>query len=62
LPSGKSVRFLAVDTHNIRSRGSRTANQLAFVDSVLGVSDDQWLVAYGHFPMATVGLHSPSMP
>jgi hypothetical protein len=62
LPSGKSVRFLAVDTHNIRSRGGATENQLAFVDSVLGVADDQWIVAYGHFPMVTVGLHPPSKP
>ena len=62
LPSGQSVRFLALDTHNIRSRGGRTENQLAFVDSVLGVADDRWIVAYGHFPMATVGLHAPSGP
>jgi len=62
LPSGASVRFLALDTHNIRSRGSRTERQLAFVDSVLAVAEDRWIIAYGHFPMATVGLHPPHAP
>jgi tartrate-resistant acid phosphatase type 5 len=60
MPSGGSVRFLALDTHNIRSRGGPTEDQLAFVDSVLGVADDRWIIAYGHFPMATVGLHPPN--
>jgi tartrate-resistant acid phosphatase type 5 len=62
LPSGASVRFLALDTHNIRSRGSRTQDQLEWVDSVLSVATDRWIVAYGHFPIATVGLHPPNKP
>jgi hypothetical protein len=60
LPSGQSVRFLALDSRNIRSRGSRTARQLEWVDSVLAASDDRWIVTYGHHPMATVGLHPPN--
>jgi tartrate-resistant acid phosphatase type 5 len=57
LPSGESVRFLALDSHNIRMRGSTTERQLTWVDSVLAVADDRWIVAYAHQPMATVGLH-----
>ncbi|MGW8264785.1 MAG: metallophosphoesterase [Longimicrobiales bacterium] len=62
LPSGKAARFLALDSHNIRSRGGATERQLEFVDSVLDVADDRWIIAYGHFPMATVGLHPPNKP
>jgi tartrate-resistant acid phosphatase type 5 len=62
LPSGKPVRFLALDTHYIRTRGSATERQLTWVDSVLAVADDRWIVAYGHQPMATVGLHPPNKP
>lgn len=60
LTSGESVRFLALDTRNIRSRGGPSEVQLEWVDSVLSVADDRWIVAYGHFPMATVGLHPPN--
>jgi hypothetical protein len=62
LPSGESVRFLALDTQYIRSRGGRTEVRLEFIDSVLGVATDRWIVAYGHHPMATVGLHAPDKP
>jgi hypothetical protein len=59
LPSGEIVRFLALDSQWIRSRGGRTQEQLEFIDSVLSVSTDRWVVAYSHHPMATVGLHQP---
>ena len=62
LPSGESVRFLALDTQYIRSRGGRTEVRLEFIDSVLDIATDRWIVAYGHHPMATVGLHPPDKP
>jgi acid phosphatase len=58
LPSGGSVRFLALETNAIKPVGSPdAASQLEWVDSVLGSSSDRWVIAYGHHPMESAGWH-----
>jgi acid phosphatase len=62
LPSGDTVRFLALDT-NLLARGeARGQAEAQWVDSVLAVSTDRWTVAYGHHPMVTGGWHGDSDP
>lgn len=61
LPSGDTVRFLALNTNEIKAVGSTEAlNQMEWVDSVLGSSVDEFVIAYGHHPIQTAGWHEPN--
>ena len=60
LPSGDTVRFLALDTNVLTRGGDRAQAQVEWVDSVLGASNDRWVLAYGHHPMVTGGWHGPN--
>ena len=60
LPSGDTVRFLAVDTNLLNRGGTRADSQLRWMDSVLEESGDAWVIVYGHHPMVSGGWHPPS--
>jgi hypothetical protein len=60
LPSGDTVRFLALDTNLLDQAGAGARLQVEWVDSVLEASHDRWVLAYGHHPMATGGWHAPN--
>lgn len=63
LPSGDSVRFLALDTNAIKEEESPQGTaQLEWVDSVLRASPNDWMIAYGHHPMETAGWHETDVP
>lgn len=60
MPSGDTVRFLALDTNQIDQGGAIADVQLAWIDSLLGANRDRWVIAYGHHPMLTGGWHDSS--
>ena len=60
LPSGDTVRFLALDTNGLSEGGPEAESQLTWADSVLKASRDRWIVAYGHHPMESGGWHGAS--
>jgi len=60
MPSGDTVRFLALDTNLLDPGAGRGRAQMEWVDSVLGASHDRWVLAYGHHPMVTGGWHGPN--
>lgn len=60
LPSGDTVRFLALDTNILDRGGDRAESQLEWLDSVLEGSRDRWVLAYGHHPLVSGGWHRPS--
>lgn len=60
LSSGGTVRFLALDTNILEQRDSRAFAQVQWIDSILAGPGDEWVVAYGHHPMATEGRHGPN--
>jgi hypothetical protein len=60
LPSGDTVRFLALDTNLLDKGGNRAESQLKWIDSVLEASRDRWVISYGHHPMESGGWHPPS--
>lgn len=59
LPSGDTVRFLALDTNILQREGARERAHLAWVDSILGIAEDRWIITYGHHPLVTGGRHAP---
>jgi tartrate-resistant acid phosphatase type 5 len=60
LPSGDTVRFMALDTNILNRGGDRAESQVEWMDVVLESSRDRWVVVYGHHPMVSGGWHSPS--
>jgi len=60
LPSGDTVRFLALDTNILNQGGEKAESQLEWMDSVLEASRDRWVLAYGHHPMVSGGWHRAS--
>lgn len=60
MPSGDTVRFIALDTNLLNRGGIRAHAQLDWLDPILEGSGDRWVIAYGHHPMVTGGWHGAS--
>lgn len=60
MPSGDTVRFIALDTNLLNRGGIRADAQLEWLDPILENSSDRWVIAYGHHPMVTGGWHGAS--
>jgi len=60
LPTGDSIRFIALDTNLLEEGGAEARTELEWVDSILGASRDSWVIPYGHHPLRTGGWHGTS--
>ena len=60
MPSGDTVRFLALDTNILNRGGIRADAQLEWMEPILEGSSDRWVIAYGHHPMVSGGWHGAS--
>jgi acid phosphatase len=59
IPNGGSALFLALDTDPIAKKAPGSRQQMEWADSVLRRSTADWIVMYGHHPVATGGWHNP---
>lgn len=59
LPGGGEVLFLALDTNPFADGGREKETQFTWADSILDEATQDWILAYGHHPVATGGWHGP---
>jgi tartrate-resistant acid phosphatase type 5 len=62
IPEDGTVLFLALDTPPLEGERNGSVEQLAWMDSVLATSEDRWVVAFGHHPLASGGWHELDEP
>ncbi len=60
IPGGGRVLFVALDTNPIHGQDDDAAEHATWLEAQLQGADQDWVIAYGHHPMATVGRHNSS--